>query len=925
MALKSMISFVYLFLFVLITSTPSSSLISHDEECLALFQFKQTILHQNYTTTSFLGGFQKLDSWRKTTISNTSDNVFDCCSWLGVVCSRNEGHVIELDLSQSSIHGLLTSNSTLFNLVHLLKLNLSMNYFTESQIPSEIALLKQLKSLDLSNSVFSGKIPNEISHLTQLSLLDLSFNSLKLQTPSLLQNLTRLETLHLIQVNISSSVPRFLVNFSSLTTIKFGGCQLQGKFPIAIFHLPKLKLLSLSLNPDLTGSLPEFRNNTLLEYLNLFTTGFFGMIPESISNLNHLVSLDLANSYFSGSIPGSVSNLTQLTRSILSQNEFTGPVPSLASLSKIRELDLSENNFETSSEYGWIGKLISLEKLWLDGMNIYHEILPYFANLTNLGVVAVPNNFIPGRIPSSFMNLTQLTYVDLYYNRLNGPIPSAFSNFKKLIFLDLSGNKFNGSVDLDTFIGLENLEVLRLEGISVVTTDNNTDGTLLPELKDLQLTSCDLKEFPAFLRFQKEMTSLRLNMNKIGGLIPAWIFKNSQKTMYFIDLSDNFITGEIPPLICQAESLRLIDLSSNSFTGTLPTCFFGNFTKPMFFINLSQNKFHGEILNTFSYESQLAQLYLDENQFSGQLPKSLANCTNLQVLSVADNCFDGVFPFWLGTLTKLQVLDLSSNRFSGAIHDPSTFIPEFEFPQLQMLILSNNDFSGHLPDNYFKILNAMKSSTIGFDNGFRTGGSDKPSKILNSYALIDLSCNSFDGDIPQSLTDLQGLGSLNLSNNHLTGYVLPSFGNLTNLESLDLSHNELSGEIPPQLVQLNFLAKFNVSFNNLEGRAPTGKQFNTFENYSYVGNHLLCGKPLSNDCQHSTISTLPQTSDEYYKSLFPSDIIDWIVVFTGFGSGLVIGIFLWNLVYGRYRDWFIERFGMREDTWVKPLRNTRRS
>ncbi|XP_071721066.1 receptor-like protein 49 [Rutidosis leptorrhynchoides] len=902
-----LISFVYLS--VLITSTASSSssssLITHDQECTALFQFKQSFLHQDYTTTSF-NWLQKLGSWRRPRPSNrnTLNNDSDCCLWDGVVCSSSEGHVTELDLSQSSIHGPITSNNTLFNLVHLQKLNLSMNNFVESQIPSEIGRLKQLKSLDLSDSGFSGDVPNEISYLTQLSLLDLSYNSLKLQTPSLLQNLTRLEELNLEKVNISSPVPRFLANFSSLMSIKFGDCQLQGEFPSAILHLPKLKHLRLALNPDLTGSLPAFRNDTLLEYLDLYTTGFFGMIPDSISNLNHLVSLNLDNSFFSGSIPGSLSNLTQLTLLSLSKNNFTGPVPSLGSLSILRSLNLSENNFERSSEYGWIGKLTNLEHLNVDAMNIYQEILPFLANLTKLGVVSMARNFIPGSIPSSFMNLTQLTYVDLVDNRLNGPIPSAFSNFKKLNYVGLSGNKFGGSVDLNTFIGLENLEGLHLEGISVVISENYTEVTL-PQLKELQLTSCDLKEFPTFLRFQKEITSLQLNKNKIGGFIPTWILNKSRETMFFIDLSENLITGEIPPLICQVESLILLDLSYNNLTGTLPTCLFG---KSMFFINLSQNNFGGTISDTFTRECRLSMLDLSGNRFVGQLPKSLANCTNLKSLAVIDNYFDGVFPYWLGSLTELQVLILSFNRFSGAINDSSTY--NSEFPKLQMLDLSNNGFSGHLPDKYFKIWKAMKSPVVGFRT-YITNEREKRPKIINKFALIDLSCNSFDGEIPHSLTDLQGLGSLNLSNNRLTGYVLPSLGNLKNLESLDLSNNKFSGEIPSELVQLTFLAEFNVSFNNLEGRLPTGKQFNTFENDSYMGNPLLCGKPLSNDCQRSTTSTLPQTSDEY-ESLLPSDIIDWVVILSGFGSGLAIGIVLGKFVYGRIHNRF--QFGIRKDT-----------
>ncbi|KAJ0733445.1 putative non-specific serine/threonine protein kinase [Helianthus annuus] len=191
------ISLVYLLVIPICTS----SLLSHDEECLALFQFKQTVLHQKYNGA---GGFQKFASW-----SNTSDS--DCCLFDGVVCS-NTGHVIGLDWSGSSLSGIINSNSTLFKLVHLQVLNLSMNNFVESQIPHEIAGLRQLRSLDLSNCGFNGQIPNEISQLIQLSLLDLSGNPLRLQSPGLeylLKNMTRLQHLYLSEVDLSSSVPTY--------------------------------------------------------------------------------------------------------------------------------------------------------------------------------------------------------------------------------------------------------------------------------------------------------------------------------------------------------------------------------------------------------------------------------------------------------------------------------------------------------------------------------------------------------------------------------------------------------------------------------------------------------------------------------------------------------------------------------------------
>ncbi|MFS7983918.1 putative leucine-rich repeat-containing, plant-type, leucine-rich repeat domain superfamily [Helianthus anomalus] len=108
--------------YFLLLLTCTASFLNHDEEeCLALFQFKRTILRHNYDSAAgFLNGSGS-----------------DCCLWDGVYCSSNKGHVIELDWSQSSLSGIINSNSTLFKLLHLQVLNLSMNNFVQSQIPHD--------------------------------------------------------------------------------------------------------------------------------------------------------------------------------------------------------------------------------------------------------------------------------------------------------------------------------------------------------------------------------------------------------------------------------------------------------------------------------------------------------------------------------------------------------------------------------------------------------------------------------------------------------------------------------------------------------------------------------------------------------------------------------------------------------------------
>ncbi|KAD7117641.1 hypothetical protein E3N88_04909 [Mikania micrantha] len=952
------------FIYLIIIRICIASLLRHEQECLALFEFKQSILDHPHTSFN-VDGFQNLaDSWRKI-ISNASDHDSDCCLWDGVVCSKN-GHVIGLDLSQSSLYGPIKSNSSLFNLVHLQMLNLSMNNFVGSQIPSQIAHLKQLRSLDLSNSSFSGKIPIEISHLTHLNLLDLSWNTLKLRDHSLetlLQNLTRLEELHLSDVDISSSIPSFLANFSSLKSIDLENCSLRGEFPSQIFYLPKLKFLSIAANYILTGFIPEFLNTSLLEYVYLSATSFTGSVPQSIIKLNYLEFLGLHECYVSGCIPCSLANMTELTFLGLGQDELMRLNP----LSPKRlPYPVGLEVCEKRRMHDWIIKLTKLETLILFNINIHDEILPALANLTKLSNVIMRKNLISGRIPSSFMNLTQLKEIDIRGNQLQGQISSSFSNFKSLKFFFLEDNNFSGRVYQETFLGLPKLTALGLGGNKIFfVASNYSNVTLLPELKSLGLSSCNLREFPSFLRFQKKIISLSLENNKIKGLVPEWILNNTQETLQYLDLSYNSITGfhghphflpwvslesfniennqlrgrlpipalttvvydvsnnyltkEIPPLICEQKNLRVLDLSSNNMTGTLPPCL-GNLSNLLFVLDLKGNNFHGPMMNAFTHGSLIKRIDLSENQFTGKLSKSLPNCTNLEFLALGGNSFEDVFPTWLGNLVKLQVLILRSNKFFGAIQGHPT--TSSSFLKLRIIDLSNNAFSGQLPEKFFQTWNAMKPVNVGKSSFMDVklyifpgsmfqfpysvtltykGVDIEFPRILEVLTAIDLSCNNFEGQIPESLSDLHGLQSINLSNNHLTGRVLTSLGNLQNLESLDLSQNELTGAIPHELIQLVFLAIFNVSFNHLHGAIPLGNQFNTFDNNSYMGNHGLCGKPLSKECKISVMTTLSPTSNEY-DSFLPSEKIDWIIIFLGFGGGLAIGIVLGNLLYARYGD-----------------------
>jgi len=361
-------------------SSPSMQPLCHEDESYALLQLKES-LAINESASSDPSAYPKVASWR---VDGESG---DCCSWDGVECDGDSGHVIGLELSSSFLYGSIYSNSSLFHLVQLRRLDLADNDFSNSEIPSEIRNLSRLFDLNLSMSCFSGQIPAKILELSKLVSLDLGLNSLKLQKPGLqhlVGALTNLEVHHLSGVSISAKVPHIMANLSSLSSLFLRDCALQGEFPMGIFQLPNLRFLNIRYNPYLTGYLPEFQSGSQLEILYLAGTSFSGKLPVSIGNLKSMKELDVAGCYFSGVIPSSLGNLTKLDYLDLSDNSFSGKIPSTSvNLLQVSYLSLSSNNFR-SGTLDWLRKLTKLNFEDLSQTNSYGNIPFFLGNFTQL-------------------------------------------------------------------------------------------------------------------------------------------------------------------------------------------------------------------------------------------------------------------------------------------------------------------------------------------------------------------------------------------------------------------------------------------------------------------------------------------------------------------------------------------------------------
>ncbi|GKV38487.1 hypothetical protein SLEP1_g46397 [Rubroshorea leprosula] len=885
------------------SSFSTTHLCSH-EEALALLQFK-TSFSIDYTVPypdSCGENYSKIESWKEG---------IDCCSWDGVSCDNVTGHVIALNLSCSFLYGTFPSNSTLFFLRNLQSLNLALNDFRHSKIPSEISQFTRLKHLDVSSSQFSGQVPREIAHLPKLVSLNLS-NSFYDDSPELIletttfrnlvHNLSEVRELVLSGVNMRSVYPDFFMNLSSsLATLDLRKSGLSRNFPNSIFRFPNLKNFYLSgnwnlaidlpgsnwssplqrlylLDMDYGGSIPESIGDLKsLQYLNLLCN-LQGSIPTSIGSLSQLTYLSLYYNNLRGQIPSSLTNLTQLTTLYLSCNQLSGPIPasighlrqlttlhlysnhlsgqiplSLANLSQLTFLILMNNQFSSPIPAS-IGNLRQLTYLHIYSNNLSGQIPSSIANLTQLISLDLSNNQFSGMLPPWIFTLPFLEGLHLDHNQFQGPInqfqqnslrrlvlsnnklqgsiPNSIANLVNLSHLDLSSNHFSDLVEADMFSALQNLEIIFLSDNNLSLRMNVNANFTLPKLTHVSFSSCNLSEFPNFIRHSNGLQNLVLSKNSIHGNIPEWI--------------------------CEKDYLQILDLSHNNLIGEIPNCL----PKSVSVLNLQANYFDGNIPFGFPEGCGLRNLNLHGNQMDGLLPRSLVNCSMLEVLDVGNNRIEDTFPHWLESLPDLQVLVLRSNKFHGSMQSTKESPC---FPKLRVLDLSSNYFVGALPVRYIENFNAMMDPhkdggspeymTVSMGaNSYQyslvvtwKGFDYELQGILTIFSSIHLSNNMFEGEIPDVIGKLSSLKGLNLSHNNLTGHIPPSLGNLMNLEWLDLSSNELVGKIPDELVSLTPLSVLNLSNNHLVGRIPQGNQFNTFGNV--IGHATL---PLSTHAQYAT-------------------------------------------------------------------------
>ena len=90
------------------------------------------------------------------------------------------------------------------------------------------------------------------------------------------------------------------------------------------------------------------------------------------------------------------------------------------------------------------------------------------------------------------------------------------------------------------FAKLKNLTKLHLSLNYITFLSKTSPNITVQKFKHIGLASCNLSEFPDFLREQDELEFVDLAYNHIHGLVPKWMWNTSKENLGFVNFSHNF-------------------------------------------------------------------------------------------------------------------------------------------------------------------------------------------------------------------------------------------------------------------------------------------------------------------------------------------------------------------------------------------------
>ncbi|EYU28103.1 hypothetical protein MIMGU_mgv1a001115mg [Erythranthe guttata] len=142
---------------------------------------------------------------------------------------------------------------------------------------------------------------------------------------------------------------------------------------------------------------------------------------------------------------------------------------------------------------------------------------------------------------------------------------------------------------------------------------------------------------------------------------------------------------------------------------------------------------------------------------------------------------------------------------------------------------------------------------------------------LSFLVSLDMSGNSFHGNLPHDLAKLKRLRFISLSSNKFGGEIPAWFGELRSLQRLFLDNCSFDGPIPPSLSNMSKLETLSLTYNSINGVIPS--EIGGFRSLKILSlrENQLSGSMPAGIFNISTLETVDLTSNELTGEI-PSEI-----------------------------------------------------
>ena len=193
--------------------------------------------------------------------------------------------------------------------------------------------------------------------------------------------------------------------------------------------------------------------------------------------------------------------------------------------------------------------------------------------------------------------------------------------------------------------------------------------------------------------------------------------------------------------------------------------------------SMSNNQLSGEIPPEIGSLVRLERLWLANNRLSGEIPPELGNLTYLETLWLAGNQLSGEIPLELSNLAYLEILRLADNELSGCVPEVWIKVADNDLDSLALPLCAftpNPDRAALVAlydatggPNWVDSTNWLSDLPVADWFGVAADADD--GRVIG----LGLPDNQLSGQIPPEIGSLDKLVSLSLTGNQLSGEIPP--------------------------------------------------------------------------------------------------------------------------------------------------------